>query len=58
MTDREWRRWWEANLAVLGNLRHASSPCQDCTVEFAKEMREQGCCDGWPGSPRKVPSVR
>jgi hypothetical protein len=43
MTPDEFASWSEAN-AVCSPRYQASSPCEDCTQEFAREMRGLGLC--------------
>lgn len=49
MSDREFELWVAANRAVTV-LAQLSSPCQECTWAFAREMRAEGRCDGSPGA--------
>ena len=52
MDEGEFERWREANrsTALRGRTHEAISPCEDCTAAFAQEMRDQGRCDGQPGT--------
>ena len=53
MDPAEYALWGRANDAIS---RHpAGSPCHDCPMSFALEMRAEGRCDGEPaetGRPR------
>lgn len=55
MDDREFVRWNELNESITAVGSRASSPCQDCRLDWAREMRDVGRCDGRPG--RSGPSV-
>jgi len=46
--DAESAAGWERNNRLLPPSNRALSPCEDCTVRFAVEMRLAGRCDGWP----------
>jgi hypothetical protein len=39
--------WWKLNRSAV-NMR-VKSPCRDCTLAFALEMRTVGLCNGAPG---------
>ncbi|MGO9178740.1 MAG: hypothetical protein ACLQBX_17835 [Candidatus Limnocylindrales bacterium] len=47
MTGGELVGWSETNALFGGSLRPAS-PCEDCTLAFAEEMRVEGHCNGMP----------
>lgn len=49
MTDAEWAGWSTANDTMTWPNVRASSPCRDCTLGFAAEMRARDLCDGTPG---------
>ena len=46
MDTSEWANWTEAMQRVESPV---STPCDDCLVGFALEMRDIGRCDGHPG---------
>jgi hypothetical protein len=50
---------WQAANAVCSPRFQADSPCQDCTSEFAMEMRAVGLCTGRPpaGAPLAIPAI-
>ena len=47
MDERMYELWREANRTLR---IPASSPCFDCPLSFAVEMRALNCCDGEPQS--------
>lgn len=47
MSESEYAAWVESNQRIAWN--RAASPCDDCIVSFALEMRAQDRCDGTPG---------
>jgi len=49
MTDDDLSRWKFHNARVITIQDMASSPCQDCPVEYAREMRAIDMCNGRPG---------
>jgi len=55
MDAAEWAAWSETNDGRTPGLRvvlGAASPCHDCTLAFALEMRADGRCDGTPLATR------
>lgn len=50
MDASEWAEWQRLNL-LQPTANRAASPCEDCTVRFAVEMRLARRCDGWPTVP-------
>lgn len=44
----DWDDWEALNRRLLAADERAQSPCEDCTVRYAVEMRLLGRCDGWP----------
>jgi len=44
MTDDEWADW---NEPILGR-RPGGHPCFDCPLDFHREQRAAGTCDGFP----------
>lgn len=54
MTADEARLWDAANRYMV---HRAASPCDDCPLAFAREMRALGCCDGVPGPKVGRPSM-
>lgn len=58
MTEEEWEEWKRSNDSKILSYNHrAGSPCHDCTVEFAQEMRSRDMCDGEPGPPPPSPQA-
>lgn len=53
MTPDELAAWEDAN-SVLSSP--APSPCQDCPLAFAAQMRAEGCCNGEPGRALRYPA--
>jgi hypothetical protein len=51
MTDEELADWNRLNEQARTRLIH-STPCEDCTPEFATEQRALGLCNGFPGDQR------
>jgi transcriptional regulator with XRE-family HTH domain len=49
MDDAEWTAWTEINRSIATQSAQASRPCEDCTAEFAAEMRRRDRCNGEPG---------
>lgn len=49
MTPDELRLWQEAADVARGHKYTASSPCVDCPLSWARQMRAEGCCNGEPG---------
>lgn len=50
MSDEEWALWQRSNSEWMPWPKmQAKSPCADCRVEFAREMRDEERCDGEPG---------
>lgn len=47
MTPEELRLWHEA--AAVAGRAAVKSPCVDCPLWFAQEMRQKACCNGTPG---------
>lgn len=50
MDPGEWAEWSRLN-DIQPRANRAESPCEDCTVRFAVQMRLAGRCDGWPTVP-------
>jgi len=48
MTTEDAAEWRQHNERLVARNMRALSPCEDCTVRFAVEMRLAGRCDGWP----------
>jgi hypothetical protein len=53
MEDAEWALWRESveTFTYATERLRPKSPCQDCTLAFAVEMRREGRCDGVPALP-------
>lgn len=51
MTDAELDSWQAANRRISDVKERALRPCADCPIEFAREMRREGLCNG---SPRRT----
>ena len=49
MDEDDYRGWQEANDRIVTLGARATTPCRDCTAEFAREMRAEDRCDGEPG---------
>lgn len=50
--DDEWESWSEAANVAAAQTRWGKpvqSPCADCPLAFALQMRAEGRCDGVPG---------
>jgi hypothetical protein len=58
MSADDFADWTAKNLAIYSLTDRAPSPCYDCTLSFALEMRAEGRCDGHPGGlPYAAPSI-
>lgn len=58
MSDTDFADWTAKNDAIYSMTDRAPSPCHDCTLAFAIEMRAEGMCDGHPGGkPYVAPSI-
>jgi len=49
MTAQEFALWRAANRKLKSGTSAAKSPCFDCPLGFAADMRTIGMCDGQPG---------
>lgn len=52
MSDSEHVLWLDKNRTITDRKMVAPSPCHDCPLGFAADMRLEGRCDGSPGGIR------